>query len=64
MRSLLLPWAGKRRAERGRETEAKVDEKLRAISARDEKALAPAGVLPRKEMHRIRGGLVQLLWEG
>ena len=40
--------------------EAKVDEKLRAIYARDEKVLAAAGVLPRKEMRRTRGGLVQL----
>lgn len=39
---------------------AKVDEKLRVIYARDEKVLAAAGVLPRKEMRRTRGGLVQL----
>ena len=44
--------------ERGREEE--VDEKLRAIYAKDEKVLAAAGVLPRKEIRRIRGGLVQL----
>jgi len=43
-----------------RDGEAKVDEKLRAIYARDEKVLAAAGVLPRKEMRRIRSGLVQL----
>ena len=40
--------------------EAKVDEKLRVIYARDEKVLAAAGVLPRKEIRRTRGGLVQL----
>ena len=46
--------------ERNGDGETKVDEKLRAIYGRDEKVLAAAGVLPRKEMRRIRGGLVQL----
>ena len=50
----------KEEAEGGRYREEKVDEKLRAIYARDEKVLAAAGVLPRKEIRRVRGGLVQL----
>ena len=50
----------KEEAEGGRDREEKVDEKLRAIYARDEKVLAAAGVLPRKEIRRLRGGIVQL----
>ena len=42
------------------EREEKVDEKLRAIYTRDEKVLAAAGVLLRKEIRQIRGGIVQL----
>ena len=44
----------------GGEREENVDEKLRAIYARDEKVLAAASVLLRKEIRRIRGGIVQL----
>ena len=51
---------GVEEAEADRDGETKADEKLRAIYARDEKVLAAAGVLPRKEMRRILGGLVQL----
>jgi len=54
------PLSKKAEAEGGRDREEKVDEKLRAIYARDEKVFALAGVLPRKEIRRIRGGLVQL----
>jgi nuclear GTP-binding protein len=46
--------------EGGGDREVKVDEKLRMIYARDEKVLAAAGVLPRREIRRIRGGVVQL----
>ena len=42
------------------EGEEGVGEKLRAIYSRDEKVLAAANVLPRKEIRRIRGGIVQL----
>ena len=55
-----LPSSSLGKKEEAEEAEAKVDEKLRAIYARDEKVLAAAGVLPRKEVRRTRGGLVQL----
>jgi nuclear GTP-binding protein len=52
----LPPSSGKK--EEGGEGEA--DEKLRTMYAMDEKSLTAAGALPRKEIRRVRGGLVQL----
>jgi nuclear GTP-binding protein len=56
-----LPPSSSGKKDRDRDRPEKVDDKLRAIYARDEKVLAVAGVLPRKEIRRTRGGLVQLV---